>query len=223
MKTDVEIQSDVMEELRWTSLLNACEIGVAVKNGVVTLSGTVDNYRKKIAAEEAAKGVAGVKAVAEDIQVKLKDAWIKNDTEIAEAVLNALKWNSSVREEKIKVKVENGWVTLEGEAEWEFQRSSAKTAVWNLIGVRGITNNIKVSPSVDALDVKRKINAALHRSASIDAQKINLEVDGRTVILRGKVRSYAEKNDAENAVWNAPGVSQVENKLEIDPDVFVLY
>lgn len=223
MKTDVEIQSDVMEELQWTSLLNACEIGVAVKNGVVTLSGTVDSYRKKVAAEEAAKGVAGVKAVAEDIEVKVKDAWIKNDAELAEAVLNALKWNSSVREEKIKVKVENGWVTLEGEAEWEFQRSSAKTAVRNLLGVRGITNNIKVNPSVDAVDVRRKINAALHRSASLDAQKIDLEVAGRTVILRGKVRSYAEKNDAENAVWNAPGVSQVENKLEIDPDIFVLY
>lgn len=139
MKTDLEIQNDVMEELQWTSLLNASEIGVAVKNGVVTLSGTVDNYRKKVAAEEAAKGVAGVKAVAEDIMVKVKDAWVKTDAEIAQAVLNALQWNSSVREEKIKVKVENGWVTLDGDAEWEFQRSSAKTAVRNLLGVRGIT------------------------------------------------------------------------------------
>lgn len=223
MKTDLEIQNDVMEELQWTSLLNASEIGVAVKNGVVTLSGTVDNYRKKVAAEEAAKGVAGVKAVAEDIMVKVKDAWVKTDAEIAQAVLNALQWNSSVREEKIKVKVENGWVTLDGDAEWEFQRSSAKTAVRNLLGVRGITNNIKVRPSVDVVDVRQKIISALHRSASIDAQKIDFEVDGRTVILKGKVRSNAEKNDAENAVWNAPGVSQVENNLEIDPDVFVLY
>lgn len=221
MKTDLVIQKDVIEELRWTPLLlNANEIGVAVKNGIVTLSGTVDTYEKKVAAEEAAKSIAGVKAVAEDIEVKVGDGGKRNDTEIAEAVLNALWWSSSVKEDKIKVKVENGWITLEGEVEWKFQRNTIENTVRKLLGVRGITNNIKIKPLVDAVDVKRKINAAFQRSASFDSQKVNLEVDGRAVILTGKVRSYAEKKDAEKAVWNAPGVNRVENKLEIDTEVF---
>lgn len=220
MKTDAEIQKDVMEELRWEPLLNASEIGVAVKNGIVTLSGTVDTYGKKVAAEDAAKSVAGVKAVAEDIEVRLSSFGTRNDTEIAQAVMNALKWHSAVQEDKIKVKVENGWVTLEGEVEWEFQKSAARTMVENLTGVVGIINNIKIQPSVVATDVKRKINAAFHRSATVDSEKINLEVAGSKVILKGKVRSYAEKKDAENAAWLAPGVDRVENKLEIDTEVF---
>lgn len=220
MKTDAEIQKDVMEELRWEPLLNASEIGVAVKNGIVTLSGTVDTYGKKVAAEDAAKSVAGVKAVAEDIEVRLSAFGSRNDTEIAQAVMNALKWHSAVQEDKIKIKVEGGWVTLEGEVEWEFQKSAARTMVENLTGVVGIINNIKIQPSVVATDIKRKINAAFHRSATVDSEKINLEVVGSKVILKGKVRSYAEKKDAENAAWLAPGVDKVENKLEIDTEVF---
>ena len=219
MKTDQEIQNDVMDELKWEPFLTASEIGVAVKNGIVTLSGTVDRYAKKIAAETAAKKVNGVKAVAEDIEVKLGTSSKKNDTEIAEAALTALKWHSAMQENKIKISVENGWVTLEGDVDWEFQRNSAKYMVENLIGVVGITNNIKIKTVVASTDVKRKIASAFHRSATVDSEKINITLEGTKVILSGKVRSFAEKKDAENAAWLAPGVNSIENKLEIDSEV----
>ncbi len=222
MKTDSEIQKDVMDELNWEPILTATEIGVAVKNGIVTLSGAVDSYAKKVAAEKAAKRVAGVKAVAEDIEVKISGTGKRNDTEIAEAVLNELKWHSSVQEDKIKIKVENGWVTMEGEVDWEFQRSAVNKVVENLVGVSGIINNIKVAPRLKAKDIKQKITAAFHRSATIDSEKINIDTTGNKVILKGKVRSWAEKKDAENAAWLAPGVTSVENKIEIDTEIYAL-
>jgi len=220
MKTDLEIQKNVMEELKWEPFLNASEVGVAVKNGVVTLSGTVDSYAKKISAEKAAKRVMGVKAVAEDIEVKLVSGTKKNDTEVAETVLNTLKWHSAVEENKIKIKVENGWVTLEGEVEWEFQRNAAKTAIEGLTGVLGIFNNIKIKPTITATDIKQKINSAFHRSATIDSEKIMVNVMGSKVVLSGKVKSYAEKKEAENAAWFAPGITQVDNQIEIDTAIF---
>jgi osmotically-inducible protein OsmY len=195
MKSDSQIQKDVMEELKWEPFLKASEIGVAVKNGIVTLSGHVDSYTKKLAAENAAKKISGVKAIAEDIQIGVSPADKKTDTEIAEAVLNTLRWHSAVQEEKIKIKVENGNVRLEGEVEWEYQRNNAK---------------------VTSADIQQKINAAFQRSASIDAGKITAEVLGSMVTLRGKVRSFIEKEDAEVAAWNAPGVTSVENKIEIE-------
>jgi osmotically-inducible protein OsmY len=222
MKTDNQIQKDVMDQLKWEPFLNASEIGVAVKNGVVTLSGIVDTYSKKLAAEKAAKKVSGVKAVAEDIQIGVSPAYSKTDAEIAEAVLNALKWHSAVQEEKIKIKVENGVVTLDGEVEWDFQRSNAKTAIENLTGVRTVYNFIVLKPKITASDIEQKIRAAFQRSATIDSGTITADVVGSRVTLRGKVRSFAEIEDAENAAWFAPGVTSVENRIEMDIPEYAL-
>lgn len=216
MKSDLQIQKDVIEEIRWEPFLNSSEIGVAVKNGIVTLSGQVDSYSKKIIAEKAAKRVSGVRAVAEDIQVGVLPGLRKTDTEIAEAVLNALRWNSAVRDEKIKIKVEDGNVKLEGEVEWEYQRSSIRSAIENLAGVRSIVNLVTVKPKTTPTEIQQKIEAAFQRSATVDAGKITAEVIGSKVILRGEVRSFAEKEDAELAAWNAPGVTSIESKLEIE-------
>ncbi|WP_152266353.1 BON domain-containing protein [Agriterribacter humi] len=216
MKSDYQIQKDVMEELKWQAFLKASEIGVAVKNGVVTLSGNVDSYSKKLAAENAAKKIAGVKAVAEDIEVGISPIYRRTDAEIAEAVLDALKWHTAVQEEKIKIKVEDGNVKLEGEVEWEYQRTMAKTAIENLAGVRFVINLITVKPKISPSDIQEKIIAAFHRSATVDSSKIRAEVEGTKVTLRGTVRSIAEKEDAENAAWFAPGVMSVVNKIEIE-------
>lgn len=221
MKTDLELQHDVMEELKWEPFLKSSEIGVAVNEGVVTLSGCVDNYGKKKSAENAALRVAGVKAVAEDIVVKLGTSDQKSDTEVAQAVLNALKWHSAVQEDKIKVKVDNGWVTLDGEVDLTFQKDAVRLMVENLVGVKGISNLITLSPKVSVRDVKKEINAAFHRSATIDSNNIIIENIGNKVTLRGTVRSYAEKQDAERAVWSAPGVTTIDNRLEVNVPSFV--
>lgn len=216
MKTDIQIQKDVMEEILWEPFLNASQIGVSVKNGIVTLSGQVDSYSKKLAAEKAAKKVAGVKAIAEDIQIGVSPVYNKTDTEIAEAIVNALKWHTAVQDEKIKIKVENGFVTLDGEVEWEYQRNYAKRAIENLAGVRAVYNLITVKPQLSSSALKQKISAAFHRSATIDAEHVVADVIGKKVLLSGTVRSYAEKEDAETAAWNAPGITEVENKIEIE-------
>jgi osmotically-inducible protein OsmY len=216
MKTDFKIQKDVMDEIKWEPFLNASEVGVSVKNGIVTLSGHVDSYAKKLAAERAAKRVSGVKAVAEEIQVGVSPTYRKTDTEIAEAVFNALKWHTAIQEEKIKIKVEDGVVKLEGEVEWEYQRTNAKTAVENLAGVRSVINLVTVKPKITPVDIQNKISSALHRSATVDAGKINVEVIGGKVVLTGNVRSFAEKEDAERAAWSAAGVTSVQSNLEIE-------
>jgi osmotically-inducible protein OsmY len=221
MKTDSQLQKDVIAQLNWEPILHASEIGVSVKDGVATLTGIVDTFTKKIAAEKAAKKVSGIKAIAVDIQVGLSPVFKKTDTEIAEIVLNALKLHTAVQEDKIKIKVEDGLVTLEGKVEWEYQRKTAQEAIENLPGVRDVNNLIIVSPTVLAADLRKKINEAFHRSATIDAEKVQIDAIGSKVVLRGTVRSMAEKDDAEEAVWAAPGVTTVDNRLTIGEEEFV--
>jgi osmotically-inducible protein OsmY len=218
MKNDLEIQQDVINQLSWEPFLKASDIGVTVKNGIVTLTGQVDSYYKKISAEKAARKVAGVRAIAEDIQLNVSPSFIKTDAELAESVLNALKWHSAVDEEKLKIKVEDGVVTLDGEVEWEFQRTSARNAVSNLLGIKNVISNISLKPKLTASDIRAKISSAFHRTATIDARKIEVEIQGNKAILRGNVRSYAEKDDAESAAWSAPGIAYVENKLVLEPE-----
>ena len=215
MKTDAEIQKHVMEELKWEPAIHSSEIGVAVKNGVVTLSGTVDTYLEKKTAEKAAFKVAGVKGVAEDIEINLGFNHQKTDSELAQAALDALKWNVLVPDNKIKVKVENAWVTAEGMVEWAYEQKAVRDALSNITGIKGISNLVKVTPKVNPVDVKKKITAAFERSATIDANGIRIENVGNKVVLNGTVRSYAERLQAEQAAWNAPGVSTVENNLEV--------
>jgi osmotically-inducible protein OsmY len=221
MKTDLDIQQDVMAELLWEPGLRVAEIGASVKNGVVILSGIVDSYYKKVLAEKAAKKVAGVKAVAEEIEVRVPGSRKVSDLDIAEAVINSLKWNSTVVEEAINVKVEKGAVTLEGEAEWNFQKESAQKAVENLVGITSIINNIRVINKVSMEDLQEKIDEAFVRSATLDADKIRIDVNGDKVVLSGRVRSFAEKKDAERTVWASPGVMHVINNLEVDSQVVI--
>lgn len=216
MKTDEEIQRHVMEELSWQPSIRSTEIGVAVKNGVVTLSGLVDTYLEKKTAEKVALKVDGVRGVAENIEINIGFNHKKTDSELAQAALNALKWNVLVPDDKIKVKVENGWVTTEGTVEWAYEQHAVRDAVAAITGVKGISNLVKITPKVNTDDVKKKIMAAFERSATIDASKIHIENIGSKVTLTGIVRSYAERHDAESAAWNAPGVTMVENNLNVE-------
>lgn len=216
MKTDVQIQQDVLEQLKWEPFLCGVEINVSVKNGVVALSGDVDSYAKKLSAQNAAKKIEGVKAVADEIEIVVSANHQKSDTAITEAVINALKWHAAIKEEKVLVAVEDGNVKLEGAVEWEFERNMVQKAIESLTGVRSVINCITVVPAILPEEIECKINAAFHRSATIDAARIRAEVNGNVVILHGRVRSIAEKEDAENAAWNAPGVTIVDNKLIVD-------
>lgn len=215
MKTDAQLQKDVMDELKWQPILSSSQIGVAVKNGIAELSGTVDSYAEKKAAENAAFKVAGIKGITENIKVNLGYGSEKTDIELAEAVINALKWNVLIPSEEVKVKVEDGWVTTDGQVDWDYQRKAVKDSIENLNGVKGITNVISLAPHVHVSDIKKKIRDAFERNAVIDANNIKVECNGSKVILKGTVRSYTEKTDAEREVWNAPGVRAVDNELEV--------
>jgi osmotically-inducible protein OsmY len=216
-RTDEQIQVDVLEELKWDTRVRPNEIGVAVKDGIVTLTGWVDSYLKKMAAEDVVHRVPGVKAVANDIEVRLPGFAERTDTDLAAAVLNALRWDAAIPTGKVDVTVSQGWVTLKGEVEYAFQKRDAERAVRRLSGVKGVSNLIVVKPQVFPSDLKQQIERALVRNAETDARNITIEVEGSKVILRGTVRSYAEKKAAEDTAWSAPGVSEVENRIVISP------
>jgi osmotically-inducible protein OsmY len=212
--TDEEIQKDVLAELKWDAQVQPNEIGVSVKDGVVTLTGWVDSYLKKWAAEDAAHRVGGVKAVANDIEVKLFSE--RTDADIAEAAVRALQWDASVPADKIQVTVSKGWVTLKGEVNWNFEKQDAERVVRRLTGVKGVSNLITVKPSTTPSELKKRIEDALVRNAKVDANKITVEVQGSKAILKGAVRAWVEKEEAERVAWLAPGVTSVENRITLE-------
>lgn len=215
--TDRELQEHVQQALDWEPSIDPAEIGVSVDDGVVTLRGDVKTYAEKAAAERVALGLFSVKAVANDLNVRLHDGQQRTDTDIAQAVVAALRWNTHVPDEQISVAVSNGWVTLKGHVEWEYQRAAAASAIRYLSGVRGVSNTISVKPQVSVPDVKAKIEAALRRSAEVDARRINVAVADGKVTLTGNVHSWFERNVARQAAWAAPGVREVEDHIALTP------
>lgn len=217
MRSDSEIERDVREELQWDPDLNADGIAVSVKDGVVTLAGFARSYTDRLEAEEAAKRVAGVHAVANDIEVRLPAIDQRPDPDIARDAVAALKSQLPISHDKIKVIVKDGWITLEGVAEWQYQKTTAENAVRKIKGVKGVTNVIQLEPVVQPTDIQRKIQEAFKRSAEVDANRITVEAKGSEVILKGTVRSLKEREEAERVAWSAPGVTHVEDRIVVSP------
>ncbi len=216
MKTDADLKRDVLTELSWDPLVPETRVGVAVSEGVVTLTGHLDTYAEKVAAKRAAERVGGVKAIAVEIDVIPLGIHQRSDTEIAAAVEHAMAWNTSVPADQVKVTVEKGWVTLEGELDWNFQRRAVERMIRPLKGVVGISDDIRLKALPLPTNLSNRIKEALTRQAMREAKRIEIAVDGSVVTLRGHVHSWAERNSAEGATWSAPGVSRVNNQLTIE-------
>ncbi|OSJ30427.1 ornithine aminotransferase [Bradyrhizobium japonicum] len=217
MKSDSEIERDVRDELKWDPDLDASDIAVSVKDGVVTLAGFTHNYADRLEAESAAKRVAGVKAVANDIEVRLPSIDQRPDPDIARDAVAALKQELPISHEKIKAVVKDGWITLEGAVEWQYQKTAAEHAVRKIKGVKGVTNVITVKPNLEPTEIKRKVMDAFKRNAEVDADHISVEANGGEVVLKGTVRSWSEREEAERVAWSAPGVTRVDDRIVVSP------
>ncbi len=215
MKTDAQLKTEVTRELEWDPSVNATHIGVAAKDGVVTLTGHLGTYAEKYAAERAAQRVEGVKALAVEIDVRIAPGHQRSDTEIAEAIEMVFKWNSLLPAKRIRVLVEKGWVTLSGEFDWEYQRRAAEKAVRSLTGVTGVNNLITIKSQVTPANIAQRIREALERHAEREAKNIEVHVSGSTVTLRGRVSSWADRAAAQGAAWSAPGINEVINDLNV--------
>jgi osmotically-inducible protein OsmY len=215
MKTDSELRQDVEHELEWEPSVDERRIGVSVIDGIVTLSGEVGSFGEKWNTERAVERVAGVRGIANELEVR--SATERSDTDIAKAAADRMSWDVMVPDGNVKVEVSNGWVTLKGEVPWDYQRRAAERDVRNLSGVKGITNLITIQPRVEPKDVKKRIEETFIRDATLDAHHVTVEVTGREVTLRGTVRSWTERHEAEKAAWAAPGVTSVRNFIAVDP------
>ena len=217
MKTDAQLKKDVQDELGWDPAVNATNIGVIVKDGIVTLTGHLESFAEKFAAERAAERVSGVQALAMEVEVLLRNRDRRNDVDIASAARNALTWNTVVPDSRIHIKVENGWITLTGEVDWDYQRRAAERALRDLLGVIGVKNLIAVKARVSIPDVQKKITEALERQAETEAKQVQVLVNGSRVTLRGRVHSWPERQAAQIAAWSAPGVTNVVNEIALTP------
>ncbi len=219
MRTDRELQEDVLKALEWEPGVDAAEIGVSVKNGVATLQGTVQSYFQKSTAGRVARHVYGIRAIANDVQVTLDGLAPRGDGQIAEAVANAILWDSVLPLDAVKATVADGWVTLNGMVDWQYQKSAAQFDIERLTGVKGVTNSIalKNRPRVNALEVKAKIESAFRRSAEVDSANVRVEAHDGEVILHGTVKSLSERREAERAAWAAPGVMKVDDRIAVSP------
>lgn len=217
MKSDNEIERDVKDELGWNPDLDATNIAVSVKDGVVALTGYVRSFTDKYEAEQAAKRVAGVRAVANDLEVRMPSIDERPDPDIARDAVAALKSQLPISSENIKAVVKNGWITLEGEVQWQYQKSTAENAVRRMKGVRGVINSLVVKPGAEPTEIRRKIQEAFRRNAEVDAARITVETRGSEVVLKGTVRSWIEREEAERVAWSAPGVTRVEDQIVVSP------
>lgn len=215
VKNDVDLKNDILSELRFEPNVKTNDIGVLVDHGTVTLNGFVTSYSEKWDAVRAAKRVAGVSALADDIKVKLLDGYCRTDGDIASAAANQIRWSSTVPADVVQTTVRDGWITLEGEVEWWYQKSDAEKAVEDVMGVKGVSNQISIKPKLSSDKIETDIKSAFERSAMLDAGKITVETSGNKVTLVGKVRNFAEKEEAERVAWAAPGVYSVDNELSV--------